>query len=217
MGDRNKIKLKTLRTLSKQLGVANAGKLGKSSLLKELTRIEKSKGITPNSKSIPRQTGGFLLDQNKNCITSLNHNKKNQNKNLSVIQPSQLHAQRYKGLTNLGKTCYFNSVLQCLPHCPKFKHAIETLPPNKLSITVLRELRILFTKMTSSDSSTTISPFECLYAVLNTRECKAVHLGEDNAEEDVNELLLRLPEHFHEQLCSDGTTTLTDMFNINRK
>ena len=59
LGDRNKIKLKTLRTLSKQLGVVNAGKLGKSSLLKQLIQIEKSRGITDNSRSISRPSRGF--------------------------------------------------------------------------------------------------------------------------------------------------------------
>ena len=32
-----------------------------------------------------------------------------------------------KGLWNLGNSCYFNSVVQCLYHCPTFKQAIETV------------------------------------------------------------------------------------------
>ena len=64
LGDRNKIKLQILRRLSKQLGLVNAGKLGKSALLKQLIGIEKSRGITDNSRSMSRPSRGVLFNRN---------------------------------------------------------------------------------------------------------------------------------------------------------
>ena len=220
LGDRNKIKLKTLRAISKQLGVVNAGKLGKRSLLNELTGFEKSMGITPNKRTISQLSRGVLLNRNKVCLSAPKKKRKKtirneEKKELSVCQAQQLHVKKFKGLINLGHTCYFNSVIQCLLHCPVYRHAIGSLPEHALSIVVLRELRILFTRMTNSDSSSKISPSECLNAALNTPECKEVQMGVNDREEDVSEFLVRLLEHFYEELGVLGVTTyLTDIFKI---
>ena len=74
----------------------------------------------------------------------------------------------WQGLENLGNTCYFNSVVQVLLHCPLARQAIENAPH---SIHVLRELRTLFTRMTNDDASTFISPSECFDAVMNSPQC----------------------------------------------
>ena len=69
--------------------------------------------------------------------------------------------------------------------------------------------------MTTSNSSSKISPSECLNAALNTPECKAVQMGSGDGEEDVSEFLVRLLDHFFEKLKAlDVTIKLTDIFKI---
>ena len=45
-----------------------------------------------------------------------------------------------KGLKNLRNTCYFNSIIQCLLHCPILKEAIETTPREALTADVAKNL-----------------------------------------------------------------------------
>ena len=66
-----------------------------------------------------------------------------------ALAPLQLHPEStsFHGLENLGQTCYFNSIVQCIFHCPLFREAIKSVPQSVLSVAVLRELRLLLTQM----------------------------------------------------------------------
>ena len=73
------------------------------------------------------------------------------------IDPSDFVSQEppcviVKGLLNLGNSCFFNSVIQCLYHCPKFKTAIENIAPEALTVPVVNELQLLFGDMGAFDS-----------------------------------------------------------------
>ena len=123
--------------------------------------------------------------------------------------------RRYKGLENPNNRCYFNSVIQCLLYCPPARKTIEIVLQHALSIGVLREIRILFNRMTNNDASAYLSPSECFKAVMNTKECKSVQMSLDNRQEDVHEFLLKLLEHFDEQLIKIAETyNLPHIFNI---
>ena len=112
------------------------------------------------------------------------------------IQPQQFHVPRFKGLRNFANNCFFNSITQCLLHSPAARHGIENVPQHALSIDVLRELRILFTRMTNDDPSTAIFPVECFRAAMNTPECTVVRMGLNKRHKDVSDFLLKLLEHF---------------------
>ena len=114
-------------------------------------------------------------------------------------RPQRIQRLSCKGLENIGNTCYFSSVIQCLLHCPLAKQAIEIVPLQKVSNTALRELDILFTRMTNNDASKYLSTSQCFQAVMDTPECKAVQMGLNSRQEGVHELLLKLLEHFHEE------------------
>ena len=123
-------------------------------------------------------------------------------------QPHRLQ-RRYKGLYNPNNTCYFNSVIQCLLYCPLARETIENVAQLALSNDVMREIRILFNRMTNNDGLAYLSPSECFKAVMNTPQCKAVHMSLDDRQEDVHEFLLKLLEHFYEAL-----TDVAEVFNL---
>ena len=118
------------------------------------------------------------------------------------------------GLENPRRSnrCYFNAVMQCLHYSPLAKQTIENVARSAQSV-VLSEICNLFTKMTGNDAATYISPSNCFDAVMNTQECSALSLN--SRQEDVHEFLLKLVEHFHEELSDiPETLNLSDIFNI---
>ena len=130
------------------------------------------------------------------------------------IQSYEPQRPRYKGLVNPKNNCYFNSVMQCLLHCPLAKLTIENVPEYALS-PALREIRILFNRMTNNDALTSLLPYECFKAVHNTRACRSVQMGLHNRQEDVTEFLAKLLEHFEEHLIPiDDVIHLPYVFNI---
>ena len=103
-----------------------------------------------------------------------------------------------KGLCNLGNTCYFNSVIQCLFHCPTFRAAVESLPPEALTVDFVNHIQMLLKDMSSRDFLPYITPKGCLTAALNIPECKTAGIVK-GAQQDSSEFLGHLLEHFEQK------------------
>ena len=112
---------------------------------------------------------------------------------LSSIAPSRAH--KLHGLENLGQTCYFNSIVQCLFHCPLFREAIENVPHRVLSVAVIRELRLLFIQMAKKSSLKYLETLQCFSAAISIPECKNANMSKTR-QEDACEFFDRLIEYF---------------------
>ena len=96
-----------------------------------------------------------------------------------ALAPQLLHQERtsFYGLENLGQTCYFNSIVQCIFHCPLFREAIKSVPQSVLSVAVLRELRLLFIQMGKTSSLGYLKTLRCFSAaIINIPECKEANI-----------------------------------------
>ena len=118
-----------------------------------------------------------------------------------ALVPQLLHPERisFHGLENLGQTCYFNSIVQCLFHCPLFREAIKSVAQPVLSVAVLRELRLLFIQMGKKSSLEFLKTHRSFSAAINIPECKEAHMNK-NRQEDACIFFLRLIEHFRKKL-----------------
>ena len=105
----------------------------------------------------------------------------------------------FNGLRNLGNTCYFNSVIQCLFHCPTFTAAVKNLPPVALTVDVLNHIRKLLRDINSLGPLPFIRPTECLSAALNIPECKTAGMILKGPQQDSSEFLGHLLEHFEQK------------------
>ena len=118
-----------------------------------------------------------------------------------ALAPQLLHLERtsFHGLENLGQTCYFNSIVQCIFHCPLFREAIKSVPQSVVSVPVLRELRLLFTQMGKKSSLGYLKTLRCFSAAINIPECKEANMNK-NRQEDACIFFLRLIEHFRKKI-----------------
>ena len=89
------------------------------------------------------------------------------------------------------------------------RHTIEIVAQKAVTIDVLREIRMLFNRMTNDDGSTSLSPSDCFKAVMNTAQCRAVDMYLNERQEDVHEFLLKLLEHFDDELIG-----IAEVFNL---
>ena len=148
------------------------------------------------------------------CKSSFRPSKRlkgKKSKKILVPQPQHEEHISFKGLSNLGQTCYFNAIVQCLLHCPLFKQAIENVPRAALSVSVLRELRLLFNKMSRKTSSRYLSTARCFSAAMGIPQCGRAHMHEDK-QEDAGEFFLILIEYFREKF-----RPLADIFEGNSR
>ena len=171
-----------------------------NSCLRQLKRFKRSK----KSKKLPnpikahfstsRHSDNLRIEKKKQSLKSCGKSKEN----ILVRQPSRVRHIRFKGLQNLGQTCYFNCIVQCLFHCPLVKNIIENLPQHVLSVAVLRQLQLLFNRMASRRNLTYVSPSRCFSAAMKIPECSRAHMNKDD-QEDANEFFLMLVEYLDQE------------------
>ena len=163
-----------------------------NSSLRQLKRFKRSK----KSKKLPSPTKGDDLERPK----KKQRTKKYGISEAKVLCPQLLNPERrsFHGLENLGQTCYFNSIVQCIFHCPLFREVIESIPQSVLSVAVLRELRLLFTQMGKKSSLRYLKTLRCFSAAINIPECKEANMNK-NRQEDACIFFLRLIEHFRQK------------------
>ena len=89
------------------------------------------------------------------------------------------------------------------------RQTIEIVAQHAPSVHLLRELRILFNRMTNSDTSAFLSHSACFNAVLSAPQCWTAQLSLNKRQEDVHEFLLKLLEHFDEELIK-----IAEVFNL---
>ena len=143
----------------------------------------------------------------KSNISNMKHEIVDSNivNNLSNFVSQESHTMSCKGLCNLGNSCYFNSIVQCLYQCPSFREAIVTVTADGLRVAVVKQLQILFVDMAAVGNLPYINPRKCLTAAMNIPECKRVGMKVGGRQQDASEFLVHLLEHFHQKyrLLSD--------------
>ena len=159
-----------------------------------------------NSRGIKRKP----LDRGNNPVLRKVKRKKISHPDLenpTHIVSQEFHTFAYKGLKNLGNTCYFNSVLQAIFHCPAFTEAIGNLPPEAISIDVINHLQLLLREITTTNALPYITPTKCLTAISNIPMCQQAGMSVNGTQQDASELLTHLLEYFEENYKS-----LSDIF-----
>ena len=192
---------------------SNPGKIksnrGRKRTALEIDTISSSKSSKRPSKRLRRNT---RLRRRKVRIYNIRNRKlgivdPNIDDDLSDFISQKSLTLRWKGLLNLGNSCYFNSVLQCLYHCPTFKGAIETVTLEALSIAVVKQLQMLFVDMGAVSHFDYINPTKCLTAAMNIPKCKRAGMKVNGPQQDAGEFLVHLLEHLEEKWKS-----LSDIF-----
>ena len=183
----------------KPIGQRVKGRKRKSQELETLcSKVSKSslRQLKRSSKKLPNPRKGDDLGRPK----KKQRTKKHGISEAKALAPQLLHPERtsFHGLDNLGQTCYFNSIVQCIFHCPLFREAIKSVPQSVLSVAVLRELRLLFTQMGKKSSLGYLKTLRCFSAAINIPECKEANMNK-NRQEDACIFFLRLIEHFRQK------------------
>ena len=157
-----------------------------SQTLKKDQRKKKRLGRTKVQKSNISNSSLKIVDPN--IVSDFSHFVSQESNTLSC-----------KGLSNLGNSCYYNSVVQCLYRCPTFREAIETVSPDGLRVVVVKQLQILFKYMGAASFFPYIAPTECLTAAMNIPECKNAGMKVNGRQHDASEFLGYLLEHLKQK------------------
>ena len=181
-------------------------KQSRRSKTNKLSRVPlSSKHRVKNSRGMKKK----CLERSKDPGSQNVKRKRNSRSDIVNGPPITLRNQQSfvsKGLRNLGNTCYFNSIIQCLFHCPFFRAAVESLPTEALTVDFINHIQMLLKDMTSRDFLPYTTPMGCLTAALNIPECKTAGIVK-GAQQDSSEFLGHLLEHFKQKF-----RPLSDMF-----
>ena len=210
LGDYRKLTLSRLRCYAKRLGICHCVKMQKNSIISALNKFETTHcaGMFASNNTQAAAVRPVSQPVNTRALS-----RKGRKRTIANVY-DDIHRQRvqkikYKGLVNPKNTCFFNTVMQCLLHCPLARQTIESVPERVLSI-AMREIRILFKRMTADDdAATSLLPSECFHAVMDTRQCRSVQMYINKRQEDVTEFFLKLLEHFEDHLFP-----IAEVFNL---
>ena len=159
--------------------------------------VEADSSVTCKSSLRPSKRRRRNTASKKEYHQSRRSTQKHSSRNRFV--PQELPTFITKGLWNLGNSCYFNSVVQCLYHCLTFRSAIETVSSEVLHVPVVNQLQILFGDMTAVSPFPYITPTECLTAAMNIPLCKRAGMIVNGPQQDASEFLVHLLTHFEEK------------------
>ena len=211
-----------LQSLVKKLGHKTTTKDNKTILFGKLKEHMVKQLIWKSSKDVkpvkrkkirPRKRANQKMEaeSSQECKSSSRRSKRlrrNRKSKEKILMPQPIHSKlsNVKGLDNLGQTCYFNCIVQCLFHCPLFRDAIENLPQSARNIPILRELQRLFIRMARPTSSKHLSPSRCFSAAMKIPECERAGMNK-NRQEDARGFFFMLVEYLRLEL-----KPLSDLF-----
>lgn len=120
------------------------------------------------------------------------------------------------GLSNLGNTCYINSILQILSHTFELHDIVNTVPKNKLESKnkLFMEWKKLLDLMWSKNC--TISPGAFIKAVQNESKRKKNELFSGYLQNDACEFLTFLLNCFHENLSCEVSISIKGIIKNKR-
>ena len=143
LGDFKKLSASRLRSYAKRLGIPGCTRMRKLCIISALLDFESTHkkeiggaanthvyDVVPAQKRLPKRR---RLNVGTTSLV---------NEPLSVPAnnvPQEVYKLPCKGLRNFGSTCYFNSAVQLLLHCPPVRQAIDTAPQSIITM-LLQEL-----------------------------------------------------------------------------